>query len=554
MTNHNQLPATTPELSAEERAVLSAAKLNEWRSRQYSILNGLREAGNFSNPDCIEAFYDSVDGSLDDFLQEQGVDASSPNYDEVRALFYDARIGTDNGDGISEDAWGNSPASRGLDPNDHKSQSDLFKERIDQRLQSTSDNSTPAERTREQWEEHATDYEEYAQLLTNRDTWATESAKRQGRAFSLKKNEKRNEIKDKYHESVRAFGIKELEGQISEDDSDTEKNAKVIAWLFEEQAKLRELTTEKLKSTRTSKFVEWMNRGGTLKRIGKSALVGVAASGAAAGISLVAGFGLVAGAAGGAAAGAVGFGRFARGFAKGDRQRGMKTAQESFIDDDRQVELEDTERDSLSKRFDDAAVHYNEGFEEDTKLEQKKRRRAVVRGLTNVALGVGVGAAVHYTTDFFSTDDGELPSSRPDSDKPGLWGADGDRDGDGIVNHLDPDKDNDGVLNADDVKPLNPDVSTSSGDNILDFSEVSHDARWVDPGEGWYQTFKELGIPQDHWNDVLENAGPKLHDQGWAYFDESANEWRISQPGRLPDDSLRVIAKAASRDGFDLAA
>lgn len=533
MTNHDQLPTAIPELSPEEQATFSPARLNEWRGTQYSILGNLGAANNFSNENYKEDFKASIDDTLNKFLEQNGVTFESSNYDEIRTLFREASI-----DKISEDEWGNSPASRGLDPDDHKSQSDIFRERIEQRVGAGNRSSDVDVRGELNDDVLAEAYLEDARFDVgrSREVWAIASAKRQGRAFSVK-DASREKVKDAYHKSVQKLGIMELEDTIVDSESDTEKNVKVIAWLFDEQAKLRELTTEKLKSTKTSKFVEWMNKGSMLQRVGKSALVGVAASGAAAGISLVAGFGLMAGAAGGAVAGAVGFGRFVRGFARGDRQRGMTTANEEFGTDGRPVDEDGVEGNTIVERFEDVAKTYNTAFEEGTHDEQKKRRKAVYRGLTNAALGVGVGAAVHYISDFLS----EAPSGSTDTGT-----GNGHR-----TPWADRDADGDGVPNGQDFAPHDPDVTIKP--DSIDLHAVSHDARWVDPGEGWYQTFQELGIPQDHWSHVLESAGPKLHEQGLAYRMDDG-QWGISEPGRLSDASLRVIARAARRDGFDLAA
>jgi hypothetical protein len=138
-----------------------------------------------------------------------------------------------------------------------------------------------------------------------------------------------------------------------------------------------------------------------------------------------------------------------------------------------------------------------------------------------------------------------------------------DLDRDGTINRLDSDIDGDGVKNAADPAPRNADITGRGGGNgtpngsetlHAELNEFSQAARIVERGEGWYQTFDEMGIPERHWADVLESAGPKLQDQDWAYFDESAEEWRISKPGKLPPEVLETIVTAAKRDGFDVSA
>ncbi|HEY0965608.1 MAG TPA: hypothetical protein VGE13_03960 [Candidatus Saccharimonadales bacterium] len=559
-SNPNHAPNTTVELSPEERSVFSLAKINEWRAQEYAALANLYDSSTASAsfahldrnnvPEYVRQFNESVDGLLDAFLVENGIDTSSPNYAEVRQLFYEARIGTGDGDGISGVEWDIAPASRGGDPGDTKSQSDIFRERIEQRI--GVDTNTPSDPDMDPRGELNDDILAEAYLENTRfdvgktrEAWATASAKRQGRAFSMKKDKNRDTLKDKYHKSVQKLGIMELEDQISDNDSDAEKNAKVIAWLFDEQAKLRELTTEKLQGTKVGRFVNFMNKGSRKARFMK-----------AVGLGVVAGVGgsLLAGAAGAAAiaVGAAGASRFVRGYVRGDGHRGMMTAQEEFGDNP--VELENVQpHDTTEHLFDAAAEQYNEAFENDTKLEQKKRKKALIAGVGAVALGTGIGWAVSHVgvlgdakdaihDKFFGDklldkDNDYTPNNGPGNEtdggsEPKPWAG---RDADG-----------DGILNGQDLVPHDSDIA-------FDVSDISHEARWVEPGEGWYQTFQDLGIPQDHWSDVLQDAGPKLQEQGWAYKMDDGT-WGISHPGSLSNESLRIIAKAAKRDGFTLAA
>ena len=100
----------------------------------------------------------------------------------------------------------------------------------------------------------------------------------------------------------------------------------------------------------------------------------------------------------------------------------------------------------------------------------------------------------------------------------------------------------------------NNDISTSSGstggpkppeNNPFDNGQsegidFSPDASRVDPGEGFYQTFKEMNIPESEWNNLLQKAGPKLAENNWAY--KMANgSWGISRPGQMPRDMLELI-------------
>lgn len=92
----------------------------------------------------------------------------------------------------------------------------------------------------------------------------------------------------------------------------------------------------------------------------------------------------------------------------------------------------------------------------------------------------------------------------------------------------------------------------NGGGNRLNWNDFDPSARRVTDGEGWNQTFKEMGIPKKDWADVLNTAGPKLGKLGEAYYDNGAGEWRISRPGQLSSDALRVIASSSRKNGVEL--
>jgi hypothetical protein len=394
-TTHNHAPVAQGELTDSEKDLISLAKLNEWRSKQYETLTQLRATSGYAlDGSYVSQFNDSLDDMLDDFLGQNGVDSMSANYAEVRALFRDASI-----DKFTEDEWGNSPASRGKDPNDHKSQSDIFGERIAARLGQPEDPESDSEQ-----EADSLSVEELRRKLNEaREGWATIAAKRQGRVLG-KGSKDYDALRDNYYTSVQQMAIADLEEQLQEiensavddEEKNTQKNAKVIGYLFDEQKKLRELTTEKLQKTNISKFINWFNK----RHFATKVALGV-------GTGVVAGVGgaFIAGAAGAATIGAaVGAGasaatRFFRGLAMKEKdQRGMKTAEESLIDEDGdQLEIygDDDNAQSVGDRIKVIADIYNHDFEEDTKLEQKKRRKAVYWGLGTVAAGTALGYGIH---------------------------------------------------------------------------------------------------------------------------------------------------------------
>src|SRR5690606_7299167 len=122
---------------------------------------------------------------------------------------------------ITEDEWHNSPASRGVDSSDYKSQSDIYKEKIADLLNVSSE---PETFDIEVLQTEAVLENAHFDVNGARDEWSSLSAKQQGRAFGTPKNH--DAIRDDYHTKVQKLGVLELKDQISDSDDDTTKNAK----------------------------------------------------------------------------------------------------------------------------------------------------------------------------------------------------------------------------------------------------------------------------------------------------------------------------------------
>lgn len=71
-------------------------------------------------------------------------------------------------------------------------------------------------------------------------------------------------------------------------------------------------------------------------------------------------------------------------------------------------------------------------------------------------------------------------------------------------------------------------------------------------GEGWYETFREMGISPKHNAELLKEVGPQLHDKGLAYWDSSADEWRMNmtENGKMPRSAVKLIAETANEHGW----
>lgn len=70
----------------------------------------------------------------------------------------------------------------------------------------------------------------------------------------------------------------------------------------------------------------------------------------------------------------------------------------------------------------------------------------------------------------------------------------------------------------------------------------------VTKGEGWYQTFQELGVKRSDQAALLKELGPQLEEMGWAQ--KHGDSWWISHPGKLPADVTRLIVEKANGHGY----
>lgn len=87
----------------------------------------------------------------------------------------------------------------------------------------------------------------------------------------------------------------------------------------------------------------------------------------------------------------------------------------------------------------------------------------------------------------------------------------------------------------------------------------SPNAMNVSAGEGWYQTFSEMGITNAHEQLNLLNNNTLMTDlanRGLAYRDVAAGGWgmNMTPDGKMPKAALDLIRAYAQKDGYDLAA
>lgn len=147
-----------------------------------------------------------------------------------------------------------------------------------------------------------------------------------------------------------------------------------------------------------------------------------------------------------------------------------------------------------------------------------------------------------------------LDVAYPDSNLFGDWGVDMTSDGRMPEPALD--------LIMDEYAELQPETTAGSAPNPAAHVESldGTPAQRIDNGEGWYQTFTEMGItdPNQQYN-LLHGSGSyqmmtELQQMGLAY--PYGNSWRIymTDTGMMPSQALEIITKHASAKGYGLAA
>lgn len=368
-----------------------------------------------------------------------------------------------------------------------------------------------------------------AKLASLRGQMAAVSAKRQGRLFG--KSGEYEQLQAEYNTQLVALGKMKLAEVIANDAlTDSQKNVAVISYIFDEQQQLREQTKEVLKDTKVSKFIEWFNSGTKGQRFRRGVYLGLGGVIVGAGLGAVAGVAAGAGIAGAATATAVSGTRFARYFAKKDNQqgRGMEQIENQAIVQHKSETMKRLEGDSEADKLATASNYFTDLFERDTKAQQEKRRKSVRAGLAGVAIGaVAGGLAAEAASQGFDAIGEWSNRNLPTSNAEAL----SDHATDASI------EENAGESNgvADGGQSASGEVPAADG------YEFSSDAFTVSNGEGWYQTFADMGITDTtEQAELLQKVGPVLQEKGWAY-PMGDGTWGISRPGILPSDVLELI-------------
>ncbi len=108
--------------------------------------------------------------------------------------------------------------------------------------------------------------------------------------------------------------------------------------------------------------------------------------------------------------------------------------------------------------------------------------------------------------------------------------------------------------NQDIQDTASPSSNSGNAEEVSVSPEVLDSARTVSPGQGWYDVFQSLEIPQMHnnsfaWQELLNELGPDLELTGRAYVMPNG-EWGISGAEDLPDEVIEKIIEKAKQKGL----
>lgn len=391
---------------------------------------------------------------------------------------------------------------------------------------------------------------------------------REGKLFRKGSFLKKYEAAKKKYEELAEKYSKEAAGAVASQEnlSDEEKAALEKEALQREDGRLIKREVEeyledqnKQAKSKVQRALEWYGSKSTAFKV-------TTALGAGAGVAVVT-FGSL-GLGGAVAGAAVGAGR-GFGFSYFD-SKANKAAQkakfnEGLSDEQRERKIFDEaslhiRRDIMDKnagamhenagKFELGDQEYRKAFDAGTKEKRKTFGSAAV----GAAIGGSLGALIQANTNIsenIGNNMGTLSDRIGDgynwtSDKAGdLWGNFWNGEGGEAVRDA-------GGTAANAAKDAGNAVGDAfSGEQGGEYSEA---ARTIQNGEGFYQTFQEMGIPQSEWADTLQAAGPELNEVTYegtntpvSYYDDAAQEWRLnmSPNGMMPAEALNVIQESA---------
>lgn len=552
-SSHNLNPSRSPDYVDNLPDSLQIDAIEKLRAEQNDHIENLLKAAETSKGSPLDPAEEiavrgqalsEFDDEIKKNLERNGIDSADPHFNTYAGQLRDLSI-----DKIDDLEWNNRP----IDPNDSSNllPSPRMKAVDDLRTLSGTIAATPPPantlslpQTPEQIRTQVAQLPEIIKARDEVDQLKTElakiTAKRQSRIFSKKETKEAYEnAKRAYEKAVNDLAKAELQAERDGGIARTEEDERldVSFKLIQEYQGLQKETINIMKGTTPGRFVDWMTRGGTAKRIVKGVLVGVGAGVVGAGIVAA-----TAGTAGGAvlfggatAAGMAKSASFAKAYARRDNElgRGAEVVEANHrMSSFNQETLNSTDAGTKSaeESVDLVHAHLMKKLDEDTKREQGKRRKSTRRALGVVAIGFGIVEAAHYAADLYSSYSPDKLNNWAPWSKDMVHAHGGGHDTD-----IDkPDGDHNSDKPDADAAPKEP--------------EYSSDARTIRNGEGFFQTMEEMGIRPEDRPALLEKVGPQLHDvtgpdgQPIA-FKMSNGEWgiRMTPDGKMPTEALDLI-------------
>lgn len=483
----------------------------------------------------------AVERSVDDYMGSGGYDASHGDYEKVKSAFMDVSV-----IGIPDEKdWDLDQLKEGSTTeyvqNGRDKTREFYETLSGKSYYGNQEVGGEQQERLEQMKE---------ELNGMRDMVAKLTAKRQGGLGILgkKSTPEYKAVYETYNDLLVNVGQIENADIIADESIEPEeKRARVTQYIFEEQAKLREATTEKLKGTKVGKFVEWMNKGNVAVRIGKGLLVGVAGGAVAAGIGAMAGVAGVAAIGAGVAGVATAGARFARGFAMADAKagRGMGEAdrlsvlETMYKEDKEHVELGNNPHkpDDYVQRI---ADYFGRQYEADTKKEQVKRRKSVAWGLGAMAVGGAIGAGVGMlVADVAANQPGFSVRNDP------FFGGSAEASGGGDVADLGGQDRTEARL---EFQEMREEAAAQAAAEQAAAEEAARQAEilantpdpnfYIEPGEGGIHFFQSLGLSEAQWYQV---QGDLLNQFPQDFYQNNGQAVRISHSGQLSIEAQKYI-------------
>jgi hypothetical protein len=358
------------------------------------------------------------------------------------------------------------------------------------------------------------------------------SARRQGRFWKKKSLEKEyTEKEEQYNNALIKLTRDELSAEkaAGKERTEDEERAEAALRIITSHHNLQAASVEELENTKIGTFIKLMTSGGRVARIAKGVALGVVVGAIGAGVTA---------ATVGTAGGAVGAGiataltlanRYARGLAAFDKDRGVDVINLKGENlGTNYLQEAGAKEKSTPEAIEALHKHLMAQFEEATKAEVSKRRKATTKAMGAVIVGAALAEGVHALVDAVSSYNVEDANN---------WLAGGNS------SHTNA------LAGTGDHLPQNPAPSIIEHPKVPE-KVYSPNALSIKSGEGWYQTFKDMNIPKEEWSGLLEKVGPQLHDVqvgGHPLAYEMPNgQWgiRMTPGGKMPQEALDIISRA----------